>query len=157
MSTKRACVVVLGDIGRSPRMQYHALSLAREGFDVDIIGYSGSSPHSDLLFSSKISLHFLWQPPSFINCIIQFIENQDCFPSEVICNIIVLPRFISYFLKVFWQTWFLLWSLLWISKPSFYLVQNPPSVPTLPVCWFVAKIRKVQLIIDWHNYGKYAQ
>lgn len=26
----RACVVVLGDIGRSPRMQYHSLSLARQ-------------------------------------------------------------------------------------------------------------------------------
>jgi beta-1,4-mannosyltransferase len=26
----RACVVVLGDIGRSPRMQYHALSLANQ-------------------------------------------------------------------------------------------------------------------------------
>lgn len=26
----RAAVVVLGDIGRSPRMQYHALSLARQ-------------------------------------------------------------------------------------------------------------------------------
>lgn len=28
----RACVVVLGDIGRSPRMQYHALSLANQVF-----------------------------------------------------------------------------------------------------------------------------
>ncbi len=84
------------------------------------------------------------------------IENYDCFTSiEVIFYIIVLPRFISYFLKVFWQTWFLLWGLLWISKPNFYLVQNPPSVPTLPVCWFVAKIKKVQLTIDWHNYGMY--
>ena len=26
----RAAVVVLGDFGRSPRMQYHALSLARQ-------------------------------------------------------------------------------------------------------------------------------
>ena len=26
----RACVVVLGDLGRSPRMQYHALSIARQ-------------------------------------------------------------------------------------------------------------------------------
>jgi hypothetical protein len=26
----RAAVVVLGDIGRSPRMQYHALSLAKQ-------------------------------------------------------------------------------------------------------------------------------
>ena len=29
-------VVVLGDIGRSPRMQYHCLSLASEGVDVSV-------------------------------------------------------------------------------------------------------------------------
>ena len=35
------CIVVLGDIGRSPRMQYHALSFAKENFNVDVIGYGG--------------------------------------------------------------------------------------------------------------------
>lgn len=34
-------VLVLGDIGRSPRMQYHALSLAKHGGHVQIIGYLG--------------------------------------------------------------------------------------------------------------------
>jgi beta-1,4-mannosyltransferase len=34
-------VLVLGDIGRSPRMQYHALSIAKRGGQVDIIGYKG--------------------------------------------------------------------------------------------------------------------
>ncbi|GAM40070.1 hypothetical protein TCE0_034f12127 [Talaromyces pinophilus] len=34
-------ILVLGDIGRSPRMQYHALSIARHGGLVDIIGYQG--------------------------------------------------------------------------------------------------------------------
>ncbi|GKV45346.1 hypothetical protein SLEP1_g52447 [Rubroshorea leprosula] len=35
-----ACVVVLGDIGRSPRMQYHALSLAHQAsLEVDIVAY----------------------------------------------------------------------------------------------------------------------
>lgn len=34
-------ILVLGDIGRSPRMQYHALSIARHGGQVDIIGYQG--------------------------------------------------------------------------------------------------------------------
>lgn len=34
-------VVVLGDIGRSPRMQYHAISLAKHGHNVDIVGYKG--------------------------------------------------------------------------------------------------------------------
>lgn len=37
----RTQVVVLGDIGRSPRMQYHALSIAKHGGIVDLIGYRG--------------------------------------------------------------------------------------------------------------------
>lgn len=36
-------VVVLGDIGRSPRMRYHAASLADSGCTVDLIGYKGTS------------------------------------------------------------------------------------------------------------------
>ena len=36
-------VVVLGDIGRSPRMQYHAISIAKHGGRVDVIGYKGTS------------------------------------------------------------------------------------------------------------------
>jgi beta-1,4-mannosyltransferase len=36
-------VVVLGDIGRSPRMQYHALSIAKHGGRVFLIGYQGMS------------------------------------------------------------------------------------------------------------------
>jgi beta-1,4-mannosyltransferase len=34
-------ILVLGDIGRSPRMQYHALSIAKGGGQVEIIGYHG--------------------------------------------------------------------------------------------------------------------
>lgn len=37
----RICVLVLGDIGRSPRMQYHALSCAKAGFRVDMVGFGG--------------------------------------------------------------------------------------------------------------------
>lgn len=36
-------IVVLGDIGRSPRMQYHALSIAKHGGRVFLIGYKGWS------------------------------------------------------------------------------------------------------------------
>lgn len=39
LSRKRVCVVVLGDIGHSPRMQYHVRSLLQHGCDVDLIGY----------------------------------------------------------------------------------------------------------------------
>jgi beta-1,4-mannosyltransferase len=34
-------VLVLGDIGRSPRMQYHAMSIAKHGGRVDVVGYKG--------------------------------------------------------------------------------------------------------------------
>ena len=34
-------VLVLGDIGRSPRMQYHALSIAKHGGRLQLIGYLG--------------------------------------------------------------------------------------------------------------------
>jgi len=39
---KRVHVVVLGDVGRSPRMQFHALSLANSGFEVYLYGYLGN-------------------------------------------------------------------------------------------------------------------
>lgn len=38
-------VLVLGDIGRSPRMQYHAMSIAKHGGRVDMIGYQGMQPN----------------------------------------------------------------------------------------------------------------
>jgi beta-1,4-mannosyltransferase len=38
----RIQVVVVGDIGRSPRMQYHALSIVRHGRPVDLVGYLGT-------------------------------------------------------------------------------------------------------------------
>lgn len=42
-------VLVLGDIGRSPRMQYHAMSIAKHGGRVSLIGYSGSFPTVSLI------------------------------------------------------------------------------------------------------------
>jgi hypothetical protein len=41
---RRTAVLVLGDVGRSPRMQYHCISLAKiAGMEVDLIGYSGTT------------------------------------------------------------------------------------------------------------------
>lgn len=40
----RTHVLVLGDIGRSPRMQNHALSLARRNIEVNLVGYTGARP-----------------------------------------------------------------------------------------------------------------
>ena len=42
-SSRSVAVLVLGDIGRSPRMMYHAQSFAETGFTTHLIGYGGGS------------------------------------------------------------------------------------------------------------------
>lgn len=46
-------IVVLGDIGHSPRMQCHALSIARHGGRVTVIGY-----HSMLTLAAPFEFQF---------------------------------------------------------------------------------------------------
>lgn len=38
---RSVAILVLGDIGRSPRMMYHAESFAEAGFRTHLIGYAG--------------------------------------------------------------------------------------------------------------------
>uniref|UniRef100_A0A8C8ISB8 Chitobiosyldiphosphodolichol beta-mannosyltransferase n=1 Tax=Oncorhynchus tshawytscha TaxID=74940 RepID=A0A8C8ISB8_ONCTS len=44
LTERRVCVLVLGDIGRSPRMQYHALSLSKHGYSVTFVGFPDENP-----------------------------------------------------------------------------------------------------------------
>ena len=43
---RSAAILVLGDIGRSPRIMYHAQSLAENDFETHLIGYGGTKPTS---------------------------------------------------------------------------------------------------------------
>ncbi len=51
---KNAFIVVMGDIGRSPRMNYHCLSLVKLGYYITIFGYKG------LRKTSIINLLIIW-------------------------------------------------------------------------------------------------
>ncbi|RUS72803.1 hypothetical protein EGW08_019440 [Elysia chlorotica] len=129
---RNVCIVVLGDVGRSPRMQYHALSFAKEGFRVYLVGYRGSQPHEAILQNENIQLHHVKEPPAFL---------------------VYFPRLLQYILKVIWQSTMLLWTLLLLPKSSSLLIQNPPSIPTMLVSYVVCWLRRSELVIDWHNYG----
>jgi beta-1,4-mannosyltransferase len=127
-------VVVLGDIGRSPRMQYHALSLANHGAKVDIVGYTGSEIHPDLLQNRLVDILPIRQFPLQAESRLWFL---------------LLAPF-----KVLWQVGHLYYALAYTTKPSkWMLVQNPPSLPTLAVCQLVCFFRNTRLVIDWHNFG----
>lgn len=65
MAPPTVTIVVLGDIGRSPRMQYHAQSFLREGFHVNLVGYGGSKPNSSLSSHSNCRIKNLPQTPDF--------------------------------------------------------------------------------------------
>ncbi|KAK9056856.1 hypothetical protein SSX86_024220 [Deinandra increscens subsp. villosa] len=134
---RRAAVVVLGDIGRSPRMQYHALSLARQAnLEVDIVAYGGSDPHSVLLEHQSIHIHTMRQWPS----------RNGALPKVF--------RPVMLLLKPLVQFIMLLWFLcVKIKAPDVFIVQNPPSVPTLVAVKWASWLRQSSFIIDWHNFG----
>jgi len=60
----RVAVVVVGEIGRNPRMQYHALSLAEHFEGVDLVGYKGPPPCPQLESNPSIVSHFLPSSPT---------------------------------------------------------------------------------------------
>ncbi|XP_010272987.1 PREDICTED: UDP-glycosyltransferase TURAN isoform X2 [Nelumbo nucifera] len=133
----RAAVVVLGDIGRSPRMQYHALSLARQAsLEVDIVAYGGSEPHAAVVDNPAIHIYKMPQWPTSTKG---------------------LPRILyplMLLLKPLFQFFMLLWFLcVKIPSPDVFLVQNPPSVPTLVAVKWASRLRRSAVVVDWHNFG----
>ncbi|KAK9762138.1 mannosyltransferase [Basidiobolus ranarum] len=135
-SKKRVTLLVLGDIGRSPRMQYHALSFAEHGYFVDFVGYEGSLPMEGITNSSFIQLHYIqapWKLPPGLPKLVFLLYA----PFKVLFQIIQL-------------FWILLFT---ISRPNYIFLQNPPAIPTLFLAQCVALLRGAKLIIDWHNFG----
>ncbi|OOQ87305.1 Chitobiosyldiphosphodolichol beta-mannosyltransferase [Penicillium brasilianum] len=129
-------ILVLGDIGRSPRMQYHALSIARKGGKVVIIGYKESDPHPDIVSNPNITIVALRPHPAILQT-----SNKLLFT-------IFGP------LKVLFQIAYLWQCLAYTTAPArWIMVQNPPSIPTLAVTSLSCFLRQTRLIIDWHNFG----
>ncbi|KAL6711678.1 mannosyltransferase [Coniothyrium glycines] len=129
-------VVVLGDIGRSPRMQYHALSIANHGGRVFLIGYQESQIHPDIVSHPLIE-------------IVPLVPAPDLFRSS---SRLLFPLLAP--LKALWQATSLYLALGYRSEPGqWMLVQNPPSIPTLAVAALICFLRNTKLVIDWHNFG----
>lgn len=111
----------------------HSLSLAKKGYSVDVVGYCDSKPLQEVSAQELITIHAMNEPP-------------DCLRR--------VHRIIAWPIRVLWQTLSLFFTLLfWVSGPEVMIVQNPPSVPTLPISWLVCRLKGSKLIIDWHNYG----
>lgn len=128
---KSVCVIVLGDLGHSPRMNYHTLSLAKAGFHVNFIGYSESTLSSEITSNPNITVIPLQKMPEWVYH---------------------LPRILVYILKAIFQCLSLWFSLPFFSSPSHLLLQNPPGIPALPAAWLYCVLHRSKLVVDFHNY-----
>lgn len=129
----QACtVVVLGDFGRSPRMQQHALALAECGALVTVVAHGGTAPHRRVREHARI-----------VMCEIEPFVLPAALPA-----LAALP------LKAIAQAASLLLALgTRAPRADVVLVQNPPAIPTLAVALVVCAMRGARLVIDWHNFG----
>lgn len=130
---QRAIVLVLGDIGHSPRMSFHALSLAKSNINVDLCGYSESEPMDAVKKHPNITIH----------------------PIPVISNTQKLPFVLFAPYKVIKQHLILFKLLRSLNGADYLFVQNPPSIPALGMARFFCLFMTpgCRLIIDWHNLG----
>jgi beta-1,4-mannosyltransferase len=115
-------------------MQYHALALAVNEGDVDLVGLEGAPVHAALTAEPRIHSHRLGDRA--------FSSRRSGGRRQFVLMAAGRASI---------QAARLLATLMRLPKPDVILVQNPPSVPTLQVAWLVARARGARFVIDWHN------
>ncbi|CAM9480687.1 unnamed protein product, partial [Discosporangium mesarthrocarpum] len=135
---RRVAVVVMGDVGRSPRMQYHAMSLASHKVMVSLIGYKGEKCFHDVERNPLISLRHIDPPLAGPwgrtlrqrSYLLFALLKAIALAYRVLVEILGLP-----------------------SNLDAILVQNPPALPVLCCVYVASVVRRCQMMVDWHNLG----
>ena len=130
---RTAMVVVLGDVGRSPRMCYHIASLVRHGWTVYVAGHFDTQLPR-YLCTPQVHRVPLWSPPSFFSKLPRAIF-------VLVAAVKVPMQTLSLWLALVART----------PKPAVVLVQTPPAIPTLMVVQCACLLTRSRLFLDWHN------
>ncbi|MFK8067571.1 MAG: glycosyltransferase [Gammaproteobacteria bacterium] len=130
-------LLVLGDLGRSPRMMYHLESFLKENFKVRVVAYLETPLPEQIRSNPDVQFYRLNSPSA---------KYRHQLPK---------PLFLAYSLLRVIKQFFILLNILFRKIPysDSILIQNPPSFPALLVASWIADYRGMKLIIDWHNFG----
>lgn len=144
---KKACVVVIGPLVRSPRMMNHIKGFLVNGYDVEVISQATDAELAEL--NRKYD--------TIINDKYRKDENEDVYEDVPTVNFHLLEsekyKKQSYIMKAISQMITLV-SMIWsVRSCDYVLVQNPPSIPILPMLIISKLIFDWKVIIDWHNFG----
>lgn len=165
-SKNHAVVIVLGDSGRSPRMQFHASSLASlsEVSRVSLIGYSGEACNETVTGDPKIRDCRL-DASTFKS--IEFLRIYSSLVHAVFKGILLVLSLIRLLFSVAGKYTDTNGNLQESIPISFIIIQNPPAIPVvlatllyrilvyiLAICTFSNPVHQAFTIcIDWHNLG----
>jgi len=112
-------------------MQYHALSLVETGkVLVELIGFRGSKPVESLTNNPDVNIRYIRQ-----------FRIQE---------FLHVPFIIYALLKTIWESLHLFATLI-SSHSELILVQTPPAVPAIAICYLVSLLTGAKLVFDFHN------
>jgi beta-1,4-mannosyltransferase len=120
-----AVVLVLGDVGRSPRMMYHAESFAKNGFATVVVGYEGKLHYRNLLQQGLITYIGAKPIPSLLSEPLVLFKYIPQLPGSFGS----LPFILLAPLKIVFQITALLITL-------FIRIPNPPEFIIVQVCLY---------------------
>lgn len=130
----RTAVIVIGDLGRSPRMLNHALELARGGGEVELVGLEGVPVPSAVAAHPRIRIHRLL---GFQR--LRSRRGRLTFATLAAARQILLAAQLAFVLAVR------------LRRVDVMLLQNPPAFPTLPLALAYRRWRRARVVLDWHQ------
>jgi beta-1,4-mannosyltransferase len=129
---KHIHIVVIGDVGHSPRMINHCEAAVENGFQVSLVGCLESEV-PNLVSAKKISFFEL--------------RSGNYFSQT-------LPRLLKMLLKgflLFFQLFY--YACFRINRNDKIVIQNPPALPAIAAFLLVKWIKPFKIFVDWHNFG----
>lgn len=161
-----AVVIVLGDSGRSPRMQFHAQSLAdMEEIDrVSLIGYAGETCNEAI--SNNVKIRDCRINASNFQCI-EFLRGYSSVLHAILKGLLLVYSLVRLFFSVAGQHTTRTGHIQTSMPISFIIVQNPPATPVILaafiyrammlLCAFLTcsstTVNEFSICMDWHNLG----